>query len=434
MENKFVTKKKTKKKNHSKTWTRCVPTCPLPPLNLLHPHLCPSTPKHCHQHSFLLSYHHHPYVYSTYFPPVFSLPNKKVKMTPLSPPAPGPVHPPSKGVEEDDGPSVFEVLNVFRQQWFLNRDHLIANVLSTQKDESGHIMWVDFLPAFHTHLVQRALTLLPPLCPIAKGKRCMFVFVLKVLDGDGPGPSGPGSFFTLPKKRTWSLPKGKVALAALAPLAPPSLPLSCPLPSSPITAAPSLEVPPLPLKYGNKQVDKSTWDWDVAPGIAAVVMQSTSPSLLSTLMPSLVVGALVPLEPSVSPVMLSQVEDILATSRMVQALHAQFPPPASSSTSSSSTEMNVDEFPSPSHSRAASLDASFNPWTDTHCSPDPWETPMVWRSWIEATLLNGIPVKGLQTYIQTIGSSLPSVGQDKWMHIHLKSINSVIDALDRWHL
>ena len=230
------------------------------------------------------------------------------------------------------------------------------------------------------------------------------------------------------------MPKGKVALAALAPLAPPPLPLSGPLPSAPITAAPSLEVPPLPLKYGNKQVDKSTWDWDVALGIVVVVMRSTFPSLLSTLMPSLVVGALVPPEPSVSPVMLSQVEDILAMSRMVQALHAQFPPPTSSSASSSSTEMNVDEFPSPSHSRAASLDASFNPWTDTHCSPDPRETLMVWRSWIEATLLNGVPVKGLQTYIQTIGSSLPSVGQDKWMHIHLKSINSVIDALERWHL
>src|SRR6266850_688739 len=91
-------------------------------------------------------------------PPVFSLPNKKLKMTPLSPPAPGPICPPSKEVEEDDGPSVFEVLNLFRQRWFLNQDHLIANVLSTQKDESSHIAWVDFLPAFHTHLVRRALT------------------------------------------------------------------------------------------------------------------------------------------------------------------------------------------------------------------------------------------------------------------------------------
>jgi hypothetical protein len=28
----------------------------------------------------------------------------------------------------------------------------------------------------------------------------MFVFVLKVLDGDGPGPYGSGSFFSITKK------------------------------------------------------------------------------------------------------------------------------------------------------------------------------------------------------------------------------------------
>jgi len=73
---------------------------------------------------------------------------------------------------------MFEVLNVFRQHWFLNRDHLIATILSTQRDESGHLMWVNFQPTFHTHLIWQALTLLPPLYPIAKGKHCMFVFIL----------------------------------------------------------------------------------------------------------------------------------------------------------------------------------------------------------------------------------------------------------------
>jgi hypothetical protein len=53
---------------------------------------------------------------------------------------------------------------------------------------------------FHTHLVHCALTLLPPLCPMALGKQCMFVFVLEVLDGDGPGPYGLGSFFSIMKK------------------------------------------------------------------------------------------------------------------------------------------------------------------------------------------------------------------------------------------
>jgi hypothetical protein len=53
---------------------------------------------------------------------------------------------------------------------------------------------------FHTHLVQQALALLPTLCPIAKGKCCMFVFVPEVLDGDGPSPYGSGSFFSIVKK------------------------------------------------------------------------------------------------------------------------------------------------------------------------------------------------------------------------------------------
>jgi len=34
-----------------------------------------------------------------------------------------------------------------------------VNILSTQKDESRHLMWVNFQPAFHTHLIQQALTL-----------------------------------------------------------------------------------------------------------------------------------------------------------------------------------------------------------------------------------------------------------------------------------
>jgi hypothetical protein len=103
-------------------------------------------------------------------------------------------------VEEANVPSIFDVLNIFRHRWFLNRDHLITNILSTQKDERGKLFWVDFQPQFHTHLVQRALALLPTLCPVTLGKRCMFVFLLEVLDEDGPGPYGSGSFFSLEKK------------------------------------------------------------------------------------------------------------------------------------------------------------------------------------------------------------------------------------------
>src|SRR6267142_815251 len=146
-------------------------------------------------------------------PSLASPPSKWTKQAPPSPPAPPrpstpavippiPVH--TKPVVSDDRElSLFDILNIFWTRWFLNQDHLIANVLFAQKSAEGRYSWVDFQPPFHTHLVQRARALLPPLCPMAKGKKVMFVFILEVLDGDGPKP---GSFWTAPKKRRRPLP------------------------------------------------------------------------------------------------------------------------------------------------------------------------------------------------------------------------------------
>src|SRR6267142_2275018 len=41
------------------------------------------------------------------------------------------------GAVLNDGPSVFDILNVFRRRWFLHRDHLLANILSAQKDDAS---------------------------------------------------------------------------------------------------------------------------------------------------------------------------------------------------------------------------------------------------------------------------------------------------------
>src|SRR6267142_1078423 len=128
-------------------------------------------------------------------------PAKQLKLAPPSPPALGPPPPPSIREMEEDGPSIFDILNVFRCQWFLNRDHLLANILSVQKDDAGKIFWVDFLPPFHTRLMHRALALLPPLCPVVKGKQVMFVYLLEVIAGEGPM-----TFFDLLKKR---MPKAR---------------------------------------------------------------------------------------------------------------------------------------------------------------------------------------------------------------------------------
>jgi hypothetical protein len=123
-----------------------------------------------------------------------SLPAKQAKLSPPSPPAPAcPSSPPppplpvSKLVvvwpDVPDGPSVFAALNIFRSHWFLHWDHLIANILSAQKVNCSHYTWVDFQPPFHTHLVQHMVVLLPPLCPVAKGKQVMFMFLLEILEG-----------------------------------------------------------------------------------------------------------------------------------------------------------------------------------------------------------------------------------------------------------
>src|SRR6267142_2061802 len=79
---------------------------------------------------------------------------------------------------------------------------------------------------------------------------------------------------------------------------------------------------------------------------------------------SLAPSAPPPCPPSVSLVTLSQVKDILTTSRMVQALHTQInPPPASLSLSSpSAMEIDLDKSASASYSHAMSFDL----WTDSH--------------------------------------------------------------------
>ena len=257
-------------------------------------------------------------------PPVFSLPNKKMKLTPPSPPIPSADRPPPSGVEEADAPSIFDVLNIFRRRWFLNRDHLIANILSAQKDERGKISWVDFQPPFHTHLVRRALALLPALCPVAKGKRCMFVFVLEVLDGDGPGPYGSGSFFSIAKKSE----KSRGSRRKSGPPGPSGIPHLPPLSKKEIDAGKALD-----WDYAAKRRMVSTTPpphlSPLPPLTASADGQSSgvSPEFVAsrTLMPGLPPVPLAPLNPLPSPVTLSQVEDMVATSDLVRDLQSCHP-------------------------------------------------------------------------------------------------------------
>jgi hypothetical protein len=88
--------------------------------------------------------------------------------------------------------SIFNILNIFHHQWFLSVDHLRANALSPQKAESGKKFWVKFAPQFHSHLVKCTVALVPH--PLLKVKKVMFIYILELLNGEGPQ-----AFFNLMK-------------------------------------------------------------------------------------------------------------------------------------------------------------------------------------------------------------------------------------------
>jgi hypothetical protein len=88
--------------------------------------------------------------------------------------------------------SVFNILNTFCHCWFVSTDHLRTAVLLAQKAEDGKNFWVEVTPHFHAHLVKCAVVLVPH--PLQKVKRVMFVYLLELLNGEGPQ-----SFFDLTK-------------------------------------------------------------------------------------------------------------------------------------------------------------------------------------------------------------------------------------------
>ena len=201
-------------------------------------------------------------------------------------------------------PSVFDIVNLFRLRWFLNRDWLLSFVASAQRSESGRIEWVEFLPDGHVHLVCSAFKLVPPtpLVPAAKIKRCMFAFIIEFLNrerlfADFFAPSPPRKV----RKRTRKPrdtgpqpPAGGQAVDAMA------LDAEDQDPSS--EAPPSLQ-PPLELVRGTPSGASTT--------SASAVVKRNSPGLARALMePSFVTAASPP--PSL-PLSLSAIQPALRT-------------------------------------------------------------------------------------------------------------------------
>jgi len=152
---------------------------------------------------------------------------------------------------------VFNVLNLFRARWFINRDHILSLVVFAQKaNDDNNISWVEFAPQTHSHLVRQAITLAPTLYPLALLKQVMFTFLLEVVNDRGR--KGLASFVktSAPRRRHASLAGPGPSTLPVPPSQgeglvrasrPPALVLSSPAPSlqaAPVMAVDSPSPPP----------------------------------------------------------------------------------------------------------------------------------------------------------------------------------------------
>lgn len=72
---------------------------------------------------------------------------------------------------------------------------MIPHIVLAMKDAEGSLEWVEFEKVFHSHLVQRAKSVLASSdCSLTTVKKSLFVFILETLNGEGPS-----AFFDLEK-------------------------------------------------------------------------------------------------------------------------------------------------------------------------------------------------------------------------------------------
>jgi len=190
--------------------------------------------------------------------------------------------------------SVFDVLNLFRARWFLNRDHILSLVVFAQKaDNNNNISWVEFAPQTHSHLVRQAITLAPPLYPLALLKRVMFTFILEVVNDRGR--QGLASFVktSAPHRRHVSLAGPGPSTLPVPPSQgeglvrasrPPALVLSSPalsLQAAPAMAVDSPSPPPSDLSPRSHTPTPRALEFNVTaaePPSTPVTSRSSSPS------------------------------------------------------------------------------------------------------------------------------------------------------------
>ena len=99
--------------------------------------------------------------------------------------------------------SVFDILNLFRKRWFLQRDDLLTRVHTAVKaTDSDVVERVTLEPSFHSELVKMAVRLVTtsgylPRDQLVRVKKVLFTFLLEIING-----SSGSSFFALQQGET----------------------------------------------------------------------------------------------------------------------------------------------------------------------------------------------------------------------------------------
>jgi hypothetical protein len=198
-------------------------------------------------------------------------------------------------------------------------------------------------------------------------------------------------------------------LAPVAP-APPSPPVSAPSPLS-----------PLPLSRAESS------------HISPEFVVSRTP------MPRPPPAPLAPLNPIPSPVTLSQVEDVIATSDMVRELHSRYQPPAPLSAPSSppmfgDMEWEADPYP---NSRESS-EGLFVSWVCSHPAPTDGGSPLRWKTWFAGALRNEVTEEALTEYVKTLAFTQNALIRDKFVQNRLSALADAVrewkdDVISSWH-
>jgi hypothetical protein len=151
-----------------------------------------------------------------------------------------------------------------------------------------------------------------------------------------------------------------------------------------------------------------------------------------TLTPGLPPVPLAPLNLLPSPVTLSQVEDMVATSDLIWELHSHhLPSPSlSSSNFSSSFSMMVDDAEDSLPDR--SYASSFDLWTESHLVPCLTASALDWETWLDNALVNNIPKVGLAEFIKTLSmttTSPPAHAKFAWQQLKML-VHLISDCLN----